>query len=359
MKINILRAIVFVITVFVYVHGLAATNRTELPKSLTNYLQSMQVSQDEIQAILAGQPVAKVLKTETNDEVAIFGIVRIRASQDVFIEKFRNIVTFESGGGIIASGSFHTPPRPEDVLTLSLQDKDLNRIEECVPGNCGLKLTGRDMKLFQENINWQAPDATSQAQLLIRQQMMESISQYQNHGDDALPIYNDGDTPYSVRDGLHSLLQHSSDMYMYDASLANYIAQFPAKRPSDTDDIIYWQNVRFGLKPVLRASHLMIHRVQEGDTISYRIASKMLYSNHYFRSALELKSLVPDSSLSADSFYLICVNRAYVDGLTGIKGLLVRRIVKGKIRDSMAQYLSNVKRKTETIPGMNSRIAGK
>src|SRR5262245_48767372 len=233
---NILRDIVFAICVFACVQGVDAAKREILPNSLASYLQTMQLSQEEVQAVLAGQPVAKVLKTETNDEVAIFGIVRIRTKQELFIQKFRNIVSFESGGGIIASASFHTPSAPEDVVGLSLQDKDLNRLRQCSPGNCGLKLSSHDMEFLQQNVHWDAPDASSQAQAFIRQRIMDLVSKYQNEGDNALPIYNDGQTSYSVREGLHRLLQHSSGMYLYDPALANYITKFPTERPSDTED---------------------------------------------------------------------------------------------------------------------------
>ena len=83
------------------------------------------------------------------------------------------------------------------------------------------------------------------------------------------------------------------------------------------------------MKPVVRASHVVIHRHQQDSGVSYSIASKMLLASHYFRAALELKSLVLDTS-AADviSFYLICLNCSFVDGLTGVKGGLIRGTVK-------------------------------
>jgi hypothetical protein len=74
----------------------------------------------------------------------------------------------------------------------------------------------------------------------------------------------------------------------------------------------------------------------------------MLLASHYFRAALELKSLAPDgSSQDGKSSYLICLNRSFVDGLTGFKGGLIRGKVKSRSRDALESYLSSVKQKIE------------
>ena len=74
----------------------------------------------------------------------------------------------------------------------------------------------------------------------------------------------------------------------------------------------------------------------------------MLLASHYFRAALELKSLAPDrASPGGKSFYLVCLNRSFVDGLTGVKGALIRGTVKSRSRDSLARYLGSVKQKIE------------
>lgn len=341
------RMLVLVIAVVAYGPMLYASMDDPMPASLRAYLKELQLTEADMQAIVAGRPVALLMDTESSDEVAIFGIVRIHTSQQRFIDKLRNIVSFESGGGIRASNVFHTPPQQVDVSNLSLEEKDLRKIQECKPGNCALKLSSNQMKFLDSKINWNALEANSQAQVAIRQVVMDSISKYQKEGNDALSVYEDSENPYSVRVGLNQLLQHSSHMYLYDAELANYIAKYPADRPSNTEDIFYWQTVQFGLKPVVRASHLIIHRVQDGNSTNYRIASKMLSANHYFRSALELKTLISNPD-DPDSFYLVCMNRAHVDGMTGIKGLFLRRVIKSRIRQSMAHYLDGVKKNVES-----------
>jgi hypothetical protein len=209
-------------------------------------------------------------------------------------------------------------------------------------------LSDRTIQSLNQQVDWTSPRATIQAQSLIRQAFVDYVKNYQKIGDEALSVYNDQDKPQAIHEGLHRLLRNSSSVFEYDTELANYLEKYPQERPSDTEDIFYWQKAEFGLKPVIRASHVVIHRNQRENYVTYTIGSKMLFASHYFRAALELKSIVPDSATpDAKSFYLVCLNRSLVDGLTGFKGRLIRGTVVQKSRKSLAGYLLNTKQRIE------------
>ena len=310
--------------------------------------KSIGLSRAEMQSVIAGRPVARLVKTKTKDEVAIFGIVRINAPLELFIEKYRDIVVFERGPGVHGGGRFHSPPVLSDVATLQFDDKELKEIPKCKSGDCTIKLSDRTMQALQQQVDWTSPRAMIQAQAVIRQAFVDYVDNYQKIGDKALSVYNDQDKPQAIHEGLHRLLQNSANVFEYDAELADYLEKYPEEKPSDTEDIFYWQKAEFGLKPVVRASHIVIHRNQRENYFTYAIASKMLFASHYFRAALELKSIVPDSARpDAKSFYLVCLNRSLVDGLTGFKGRLIRGTVVQKSRKSLAGYLLNTKQRIE------------
>lgn len=328
-----------------------SANAGDLPASLQKYLDSSEIhlNSSEVKAIVDGRPVGKVLKTATNDEMAIFGIIRINVPEQVFIDQFRNITELETGGGVKATGRFQSPAVPADAAALVMDIRELKKIADCVPGDCDLKLSQAAMKRLKDQIDFTKLDSSpGQAQSLFRKELADYVARYQKEGDQALAVYADSDRPTSVRDGLSQLLQHTG-LPNADRNFATYINKYPTEKLPDTEDIFYWQKAQFGLKPVVRVSHLIIRRETDNSDVSYRIASKMLYANHYFRSALELKSIMPESSTpgGARSFYLVCLNRAYVDGLTGLKGMLIRGIVKGRTRDSLESYLAVLKKKTE------------
>jgi hypothetical protein len=325
-----------------------ALQNDSLSAPLREFLEkNIGLNELQMQSVIAGRPVAKLLETETKDEVAIFGIVKIRAPQELFIKKYRDIVAFESGKGVQGIGRFHAPPALGDVATLQIEDKELEAIPKCKAGDCALKLSDQAMRSLREKIDWSSPQATSQAQTVVRQAFVDYVANYQKIGDEALAVYNDQEKPHAVREGLHQLLQKSSPFIQYDPQLANYLEKYPHERPAETEDIFYWQKGEFGLKPVVRASHLVIHRNQRENQVTYAIASKMLLASHYFRAALELKSLVPDTAAGGKSFYLVCINRSFVDGLTGFTGNMIRNTVLQKSRQSLALYLADVKQKVE------------
>ena len=162
-----------------------------LSTPLLEFLQKqIGLTPTEIKSLIAARPVAKLLKTKRNDEVAIFGIVRINAPQELFIEKFRDIVAFESGKGIHGVGRFQSPPVLSDVAALQMDLKELKEIPNCKPGNCPIKLSEQAMKSLREKINWSSPKATREAQSVIRQAFVDYIANYQKIGGEALAISN-------------------------------------------------------------------------------------------------------------------------------------------------------------------------
>lgn len=125
-------------------------------------------------------------------------------------------------------------------------------------------------------------------------------------------------------------------------------ASFQTKRPEGVEEYLYWSKVKFGLKPVVRLSHVVIYPVREDRSTEYVIASKMLYASHYFHTGLELKYLVRDTAKpDAEGFYFVSVNRSRSDGLTGLFGGIVRSRAQSGAREGLAAALANAKKELE------------
>ncbi|HJZ11693.1 MAG TPA: hypothetical protein VJ521_06065, partial [Acidobacteriota bacterium] len=270
------RTIPYALLAIALISGLFSDGATEdtMSVALREFLErNIHLTNQEIQSVVAARPLAKLLKTETKEEIAIFGIVRIRVPQEYFIERLRNIIEFESGSGVHSAGLFHTPPLLSDVATLQMDDEDLKEIPKCKPGDCAIKLSDRAMQHLQKEIDWTSPQAKIQAQSVIRKVFVDYVGAYQSIGDEALSVYYDKDKPQAIREGLRNLLKHSTGFFQYDPQLANYLEKYPNEKPPDTEDILYWQVVDFGLKPVVRASHMVIHRSSNENQVQYTIAS--------------------------------------------------------------------------------------
>jgi hypothetical protein len=96
------------------------------------------------------------------------------------------------------------------------------------------------------------------------------------------------------------------------------------------------------LKPTIRINHVTVTEAATHSTI----VSKMLYSSHYFWTALELRVLVPDPARGA-GFWFISVNRSRSDGLSGFVGSLIRGKVRGEAEKGMQASLTVTKANME------------
>ena len=76
------------------------------------------------------------------------------------------------------------------------------------------------------------------------------------------------------------------------------------------------------------------------------IASKMLYASHYFWTALETRTLMPDASRGS-GFWFITVNRSRSDGLSGFLGRLIRGRVRNEARKGTLAALTATKTSLE------------
>ncbi len=210
----------------------------------------------------------------------------------------------------------------------------------CRPGHCAIKMPADEMHLIQTSIDWNAPDAQARAERLVRQRIVAYVNRYLQNGDPALAVYYDTPTPYSVAEGLHSLIHSETLIAQAMPDLIRFAANFPANRPANTDDFLYWQEASFGLKHVLRAEHVMIQRLPRGNEDHYVIISKMLFASHYFRAAVEYTYIYPVRTDSGEpAVYVATAQRSFVDGMSGVRGSILRRIAEARSPATLAENL--------------------
>ena len=78
------------------------------------------------------------------------------------------------------------------------------------------------------------------------------------------------------------------------------------------------------------------------------VAIKQLYASHYFHTALDLSVCVDDMARPGPrGFYLLTLKGSEQEGLTGVKGSMLRKIVVDKTRSSLENALAAIKRTVE------------
>ncbi len=302
--------------------------------------QEYQFPASELDRAEQGQAVARMVPTASGDDVRMAGVIRILVSSDDFVRAYRQIETFEVSKEVRQTGRFSSPPVEADIAGYHLADFTKSELEACRPGRCSYKLPAWLMKDLHAKIDWAAPDAEVRAKALIRQHWIAYVRRYQEQGDPALAVYFDTPAPYSLAEGLRSVISASKGLWSHLPDLAAYVEGYPQHKPAGTDDFFYWQDAAFGLKHVLRTQHVVIQKLPNPGDAHYAIVSKMLFATHYFRAALEFKYVYPVRTAAGQpAIYLMACQRSYVDGMTGLRGAILRKIAESRSPASMAANL--------------------
>jgi hypothetical protein len=73
-----------------------------------------------------------------------------------------------------------------------------------------------------------------------------------------------------------------------------------------------------------------------------------LYATHYFHTALDMSVCVDDGAAAAPhDFYLLTLKGSEQEGLTGVKGSVLRKVVVDRTRSSLEGALASIKRSIE------------
>ena len=324
----------------------AALFAQTLPADLDMFLRNrLAFTPLEMSELERGQTVVKLPPTIEQREVAAFAIMRMRVSPEYYVNKFQDIVNFKKSENVLQIGKFSNPPKLEDLSNLSLEPADIEAIRQCHVNKCDLKMPAHFIERFMADLDWTAPNYRERANSLMRERLLEYVKGYLQGGNAQLAEYRDKSYPLRLNDEFRSLLQPAPYTYGYTPEFQNYLETFPRSRPKDSQDFIYWSKEKFGLKPVISITHVLIYKRTGPGGTDVLIGSKGIYASHYFEASLGLTELVhgPDPSHS----YLIYLNRSRADGLRGPLGGMKRALISTSLRDGTRKNMDMVRQRLE------------
>jgi hypothetical protein len=305
----------------------------------------LEIGDEEWKAIESGEPLVRLRPGSVDSETRLLGVVKIQGSPEEFVERYRDIVAFEKGAGVLQIGRFSEPPQLADLASLTIDADDIRDLEKCRPGDCAIKLSADGMDAFRE-IDWDDAAAAEKANQLARQMLVDFLEGYRSGGNQALGVLHDKKKPLLVGEQFEQLIE-DPDLPVYFPQFFRFLLDYPASALPGSEEIFYWSKVDFGLKTVIRLNHVLIYRPETAGQVKYAIASKMLYTTHYFNTGIETKFLAQDPD-SGNSYYLVVANRSRSDGLTGLTGAIVGGKVRGEAREGLEKYLRSVKSSMES-----------
>ncbi len=304
------------------------------------------LTQTEIQEIQSGNAVAKVINTASNSEVEVFGAIYVNAPVEDFACLYQDLSQLRDSPGILVINKFTNPPQISDMAQFKLSDEDIKNLSNCKLDDCEVQLPATAIDTLRQQINWNSPDAAEQINNLFREGIVEGLKQYQVGGNEALGEYRDKKQPFVVSQEFQVLLGSSSGLPTYFPEFHNYLLTYPKATLENSQTYFYWETVQFGLKPTSRVDQVVVYK--DPASGSYAFGDKQLYATHYFQTAIDLTFCIKDPAPSGGpGFYLITRKGSMQQGLTGVKGSIVRKVAVDRTQSSLKQGLTLLKQKLE------------
>jgi hypothetical protein len=311
-------------------------------------LTTLGLTAEEIAAVDAGRPVAKVLPWGGPSEVYVFGAVHVDGTPETYLRAPRDVQRLSGASGYLGVGELRDDATMADLTALAFEADDVKALKSCREGACDVQLPTASLQAFRDGVDFSRPDAADQANALARSMLLQLVRTYQQGGHRALGEYRDKQNPARIAEEFETMISRASVLSDVIPELRRYLLEYPKASLANSESFFYWEKVAFGLKPTIRVNHAVIYRGRTEGHDFGAVAIKQLYATHYFHTALDLSVCVDDEvGGSADGFYLLTLKGSQQDGLTGVKGSMLRKVVVDKTRHSLESALASIKRTVE------------
>ena len=299
---------------------------------------------DEVQALKAGEAVATEIPSSPQNELSLFGAVRVDTPLPSYLAEPRNPLFFEAGM-VQAWGQFSDPPKEEDLTGLTWPDEDLEALPECRTGYCKIKLPPGYLDQLEPFVGDETRFA-DRANILLRRTLIDYLNRYRNRGNGALMEYSDKQQPVSIAEEFDDILENFAPLRLYAPDLQTYLKNYPSGRPSTAQNRFIWAKVLLGGKakrPIIFLYHLISYRMPEGNDTA--VVLKQIYASHYYEAALGFTLMMADPE-NRSRFYLLHFDRGRIDILRHIPAFLCYGF-RGDTRVILARRLEEIREQTK------------
>jgi len=339
-----MRNLVVAAVLIVLIAGTTASCRAQTNAELSKYLQQdAKLSQDQMAAVSKGEAVAKHLDSRIPDEVFLFGVVYVNATPESYVKAAYDFDRLRKLPNYLALEKFSTPPQLSDLKGFALDSQDINDLKNCKPDHCELQIPASTIEEVHQTIHWSEPDAERQVNQMAQKKALQHLLAFQKEGNQALGVYNDKHDPTEVPKQFKYMLSYANALPKALPDYYNYLLNYPNDKPANVEDMFYWENVKFGLKPTLRMVQVVTMKGSNPHEPAYTIAEKQIYSSHYFETALDLTYCIRSDDPKQPGFYLIMIMGSEQAGLTGFKGSIVRSHAVGRGTSNLQKSLTTIK----------------
>ena len=281
-------------------------------------------------------------------EFGVFAAARIEVPGSRLVEWARRVELLYRSRYVPVIGRFSHPPHIEDLQGLTLDDKDLEDIRKCEPGDCGVKLSHQEIEDLQQTIARAGIDWKDAVQTEFRSLMLARAKRYLVEGDAGAPPSYDKKRPVSLEFEFATIIDQSELSTLGSPGLADYLKRYPRVRDPSIESFLYWSKENLGGRPTVTVTHVSIVCPGEPEQPEALIIAKQVFASHYMTAALGITAITSGSAGSQR--YLVYLNRSRTDIFDGMFGGWVRRIVERRVRSEAPRALEALRQRLEGGP---------
>ena len=293
------------------------------------------LDQEERGALDAGEPVVRV--TGNGDDVVIVTAVRTGVDAERLVAWGRRLDRLQDGRYVAGAGRFSDPPVLSDVAGAELDERDLQALRDCRPGDCGVKLAAEEIAQLRAAVDGGGVAWRARAQDEFRRVLLQRVSAYRAGAADRA-TYDDDDAPVRL-----------------DAEFARLLEAWPfigahvldGRAVDGERSFLYWSRDVYAGRPIISVSHVAVVRPESPGTPEVLVLSRQVFATHYLNAALSVTAITRSGAPGLR--YLLYVNRSRVDLLDGPFGSLVRRLLERRVRAEAPALLLALRKRLENL----------
>lgn len=313
---------------------------------LTFFRPSVVISAEDRRQLDRGEVIAR-LAPAGDREVAVFAAVPVRVDGDRLVAWMRRIEVLKKSAYVEAIGRFSDPPSVQDLEGLTLEDDELQKIQDCRRGRCGLKLAETEMIQLQRAAAGAGADWKAAVQQAFRRLVLQRVETYLAKGHAALPPYEDREDRVWPATRFSLLIGHSPFLTERVPRFAEHLSRFPDTQSPDVESFVYWSKERLGSRPFVSVTHVSILRGGADTRLpDALIAAKDVFATHYVDASLGLTAILRGAPGGPN--YLCYLNRSEVDLLGGTFGGLLRYFVQRRLKAEAPAVLQALRQRLES-----------
>ena len=258
----------------------------------------------------------------------------------------RDFPSFRKVPQIVQIGVFSNPPRIEDLAGLTIDEADLDALEDCKPGNCAVKIGTRRARppARRKSTGPAPPPRPGAATALIKEQMLAYVKAYMAGGTDAMGVTVDKSQPKALSAEFKTLLRNSPYLLEYVPAFNQYLETYPKGTLPDSRARSSGPRTPSASSPSSRST---TRRPTCRRSRAPASSPPSRRSTPATTSTPRWRSWRPSPRRTGPRLYLLDLYRTRIDPPTGMLAGVLLGKVKSGVEQGVAMNLKNAKARVE------------